>query len=118
MNRPVLLSTIALAALLPLGAQAQNTESAPYHSSDIREISKKPTSFSAEVGGSGKTLTADRDTKVWMVSNPETLSGIDGRHVKVKAIVDAAHGQIRIVSVSEIADEQAGVRLHDAAFRR
>jgi hypothetical protein len=53
-----------------------------------------------------------------MVSNPETLSGIDGRHVKVKAIVDAAKNQIRIVSLSEIADEQAGVRLHDAAFRR
>jgi len=118
MKTPVLLSALALAALLVLGVQAQNTESAPYHNSDTRKISKKCTSFSAKVGGSGKTLTADRDNKIWIVSNPETLSGIDGRHVKVKAIVDAAQSQIRIVSVSEIADEQVGVRLHDAAFRR
>jgi hypothetical protein len=41
-----------------------------------------------------------------MVSNPETLSGIDGRHVKVKALVDVAESQIRIVSVSAI-DKQA-----------
>jgi hypothetical protein len=64
------------------------------------------------------TLTVDRDNKIWMVSNPETLSGIDGRHVRVKAILDAAQNQIRIVSVRAIVDEQAGVRLHDAAFRR
>ena len=118
MKRPMLLSTIAFAALLPLGAQAQNTESALYHSSDTRKISKKLTSFSAKVGDSGKTLTADRDNKIWMVSNPETLSGIEGRHVKVKGLVDVAQSQIRIVSVNEIADEQSGVRLHDAAFRR
>jgi hypothetical protein len=113
MNRPVLLSTIALAVLLPLGAQAQNSESA-----DTRKISKKLTSFSAKVGDSGKVLTADKDSKIWMVSNPETLSGINGRHVKVKALVDMAQSQIRIVSVSAIADEQTGTRLHDAAFRR
>jgi hypothetical protein len=118
MKTTVSLSTIALAALLPLGVQAQNTESAPYHNSDTRKISKKPTSFSAKVGDSGKTLTADSDNKIWMVSNPETLSGIDGRHVKVKALIDVAQSQIRIVSVSAIADEQAGIRLHDAAFRR
>jgi hypothetical protein len=53
-----------------------------------------------------------------MVSNLETLSGINERHVKVKALVDAAQSQIRIVSVSAIPDEQAGARLHDAAFRR
>ena len=107
MNRPLLLSMIALAALLPLGAQAQKTDSA-----------KKPNNFSAKVAGNGKTLIADKDNKIWLVSNPETLSGIEGRHVKVKAFMDVAQSQIRIVSVSTISEEQAGVRLHDAAFRR
>jgi hypothetical protein len=107
MNRPLLLSMIALAALLPLGAQAQKTDSA-----------KKPINFSAKVAGNGKTLIADKDNKIWLVSNPETLGGIEGRHVKVKALVDVPQSQIRIVSVSTISEEQAGVRLHDAAFRR
>lgn len=107
MKKPVLLLTIAVAAILPLNAQPQKTDS-----------TKKPASFSAKVGDNGKTLIADKDSKIWLVSNPETLSGIDGRHVKVKAILDLAQNHIRIVSVSAIVDERAGVRLDDAAFRR
>jgi hypothetical protein len=64
MNKPVLLLTIAVAAFLPLGTQAQKTDS-------------------AKVAGDGKALIADRDNKIWLVSNAETLSEIEGRHVKV-----------------------------------
>jgi hypothetical protein len=107
MKKPVLLSTVVLAAILPLDANAQNTESA-----------KQPTSFPAKVAANGKTLIADKDNKIWLVTNPETLSGIEGHHVKVKVFADLAQSQIRIVSVSTISEEQTGVRLHDAAFRR
>jgi len=94
-----LLLTIAVADFLPLGTQAQKTDS-------------------AKVADNGKALIADRDSKIWLVSNAETLSGIEGRHVKVKALVDAAKRQLRIISVSVISERQAGTRLHDAAFRR
>jgi hypothetical protein len=63
MKTPLFLSTIAFAALLPLGAQAQNTESAPYRSSDARKVSKKLASFSAKVGGNGMTLTGIGTTR-------------------------------------------------------
>jgi len=99
MNKPVLLLTIAVAAFLPLGAQAQKTDS-------------------AKVADNGKALIANRDNKIWLVSNAETLSGIEGRHVEVKALVDAAQRQIRIMSVSAISEERARARLHGAAFRR
>jgi uncharacterized metal-binding protein len=49
-----------------------------------------------------------------MVSNPEALSGINGRHVKVKAHVDTARNEIRIVSVSAIAEQRVGIKLDDA----
>ena len=107
MKKPALPLTIALAAFLPLGAQAQKADSA-----------KKPSSFSAKVADNGKTLIADKDNKIWLVSNPETLSGIEGRHVKVKALVDVAQSQVRITSVSAISEEQSGIRFQDAAFRR
>ncbi len=81
-------------------------------------MSKKPATLSGKVGSDGKTLTADKDSKIWMVSNPEALAGIDGRHVKVRAHLDAAQSQIRIVSVSAIEEHRAGVKLDDAAFRR
>ena len=79
---------------------------------------QEPTSFSAKVADNGKTLIANKDSKIWLVSNPETLSGIEGRHVKVKALVEMANSQVRIMSVSAITEEQTGVRPHDAAFRR
>jgi hypothetical protein len=119
MKRPALILMTAFLTLMPLGAQAgQNKDSDRYHSSDARKVSKKPTGISGKVGSDGKTFTADKDSKIWMVSNPEALSGIDGRHVKVKAHVDAAQSQIRVVSVSAIEEGRAGIKLDDAAFRR
>lgn len=118
MKKPALLSVIAFLAFLPLGVQAQNADSASYHDSDTRGTSKKVTRLSGEVGGDGKILTADRDRRIWKVSNPEILSGINAHHVRVRAHVDAAHGQIHILSVNAIADRQAGTKLDDAAFRR
>jgi hypothetical protein len=50
MKKPVLLLTIVLAAFLPLGTEAQKTDSA-----------KKPSSFSAKVADNGKTLIADKE---------------------------------------------------------
>jgi hypothetical protein len=34
--------------------------------------------------------TPNKDSKIWLVNNPEMLSGIDGRHVRVKAFADVA----------------------------
>jgi hypothetical protein len=103
----------------PLGAQAgQNTVAAHDRTSDARRASRKATSIPGKVGSDGKTFTADKDNRIWMVSNPEALSGIDGRHVKVKVHVDMAANQIRILSVSAIAEQRAGIKLDDAAFRR
>ena len=119
MKRPVLISMIAFLALVPIRAQGgQNADSSQHHDSNAQKKSNKPASISGKVGSDCKTFTADKDSKIWKVNNPEALSGIEGRHVKVKAHVDAAQSQIQIVSVHAITEEQTGVRLHDAAFRR
>ena len=119
MKRPVLISMIAFLALVPIRAQGgQNADSAQHHNSNAQKKSNKPASILGKVGSDCKTFTADKDSKIWKVNNPEALSGIEGRHVKVKAHVDAAQSQIQIVSVHAITEEQTGVRLHDAAFRR
>ena len=119
MKRPVLISMIAFLALVPIRAQGgQNADSAQHHNSNAQKKSKKPASISGKVGNDCKTFTADKDSKIWKVNNPEALAGIEGRHVKVRAHVDLAQSQIQIVSVHAITEEQTGVRLHDAAFRR
>jgi hypothetical protein len=102
----------------PLGAQAGQNTAAQDQTSSARNASKKTTSIPGKVGSEGKTFTADKDNRIWMVSNPEALSAIDGRHVKVKAFVDAARSQLRIVTVGAIAEQGAGIKLDDAAFRR
>jgi hypothetical protein len=118
MKKPALVSVIAFLTFLPFGIQAQNTDSASYHNSDSRKSSKKPTSLSGEVGSEGKTFTADKDRRIWKVINPEILNGIDAHHVRVRAHVDAANGQIHILSVNAITEQHSGIKLDDAAFRR
>lgn len=117
MKKRALIAMIAFLTLIPLGAQAgQNTDSAKDHRVD-QQKSKKPVTISGKVGSAGKTFTADRDSRIWQISNPETLSGIEGRRVRVKAHLDVAQGQIRVISVHAI-PEQAGIKFDDAAFRR
>jgi hypothetical protein len=119
MKKPALISMIAFLALVPISAQArQNAGSLQNHDSNAQKKSNKPASISGKVGSDCKIFTADKDGKIWKVNNPEALSGIEGRHVKVKAHLDAAQSQIQVMSVHAIAEEPTGIRLHDAAFRR
>ncbi len=119
MKKPVLISMIAFLTCVPVMVQAgQSGGAAQDRGSETRKKSRKPTSLSGMVGTDGKTLTADKDRRIWTVSNPEALSGINGLHVRVRAQLDAALSQIRIVSVSAFAEERAGAKFGDAAFRR
>jgi hypothetical protein len=119
MKKPVLIPLIAFLTFVPVMVQAgQNGGATQDPGSETRKVSRKPTSLSGKVGTDGKTLTADKDSRIWTVSNPEALSGIDGQHVKVRAQLDAALSQIRIVSVTAIAEERTGTKFGDAAFRR
>ena len=119
MKKPALISMIAVLALVPTSALGgQNPDPAQYHNSISQKKSTKPASILGKVGSDCKTFTADKDSKIWKVNNPEALAGIQGHHVKVKAHLDVAQSQIQIVSVHAILEEQTGIRLHDAAFRR
>jgi hypothetical protein len=118
MKKPLLISMIGFLTWTPVVAQTNQNGGAAQTGSETRKMSGKRTRLSGTVGTDGKTLTADNGRRIWMVSNPEALSGIDGRHVKVRALLDAALNQIRIMSVSAFGEERAGVKFGDAAFRR
>jgi hypothetical protein len=119
MKKPVLISMMAFLTCTPVVVQAdQNGSAAQNRSTETVQMSGKRTSLSGKVGTDGKTLTADKNSRIWTVSNPEVLSGIEGRHVKVKAHMDAAQSRIQILSVSALAEERTGTRFGDAAFRR
>ena len=119
MKKPVLISMIAFLTCMPVMVRAgQNGGAAQDRGSETSKMSGKPSSLSGKVGTDGKTLTADKDSRIWMVSNPEVLSGIDGRHVKVRAHMDVAQSRIQILSVSAVAEERTGTKFGDAAFRR
>jgi hypothetical protein len=118
MKKPATIAVVFLTLVPAMVRAGQNGSAAQDRASETRKASARPTGISGKIGSDGKTLTADKDSKIWIVSNPEALSGIDGRHVKVKALLDAALSQIRIVSVSVIAEERTGTKFGDAAFRR
>jgi hypothetical protein len=119
MKKPVLISMIAFLTGMPVMVRAgQNGSTAQDRGSETSKMSGKPTSLSGKVGTDGKTMTADEDSRIWTFSNPEVLTGIDGRHVTVKARKDAAQSRIQILSVNAVAEEQTGTKFGDAAFRR
>jgi hypothetical protein len=120
MKKRSLIPMVVFLTCFPLGAQAHQNTTAPNDqaSAPHKALKIKVTSIRGKVGGDGKTFTADKDSRIWIVSNPELLSAINGHHVRVKAHLDAALNQISIVSVTAIPDQRAGIKLDDAAFRR
>lgn len=118
MKKAALSLLIAFLICLPLVAKAGQNGRQAQERDTTGKMSGKLASISGKVGSDGKILTADKDGKIWMVSNPEALSGINGLHVRLRARVDAALRQIQIVSVSAIAENWAGTKFGDAAFRK
>ncbi len=51
-------------------------------------------------------FVADRDAKVWIVENPETIKGQEGRHVTITARLDATKNTVRVKQVSVLGNEQ------------
>jgi hypothetical protein len=120
MKRPATTVLVFLTCMPVMVQAGQNAagSAAQNHSSETRKMSGKTTSLSGKVGIDGKTLTADKDSRIWMVSNPEALSAADGRHVRVRAHLDTGQNQIQIVSVAALAEERTGINYGDAAFRK
>ncbi len=120
MRKPALLSMVAFLMLAPLGVSAgqDGAVTQPRASLDAAKAAKKTIGITGTVSEDGRTITAEKDGRVWSVSNPEALNGIAERRVKVRARVELAASQIEIVSISVIAEEAGGIRYGDAAFRR
>jgi hypothetical protein len=68
------------------------------------------------VGANGKVLTSEDRKTVWTVANPETLADNAGDRVSVRAQIDLAKHEIRVVTLR--LSPVPGVLLADAAFRR
>ena len=91
MKKPALISMIAFLTSMPVMVRGgQNGSAAQDRGSETSKISRKPTSLSGKVGTDGKTLTADKDRRIWTVSNPEVLSGgFNGRRHRNSKAQDA-----------------------------
>jgi hypothetical protein len=82
------------------------------------KVSKKSFRISGTVGNDGQVLISDKDNKTWKVANPSALKDNEGRHVTVKAHVNADKEEIYILSVKLAPVQSQSARLGDAAFRR
>src|SRR5690349_20621102 len=99
MKKPALISMVAFLALMPITGQGgQNADSTQLYNSSAQKKPNQPASILGKVSSDCKIFIADKDSKIWKVNNPEAVAGIEGRHVKVKAHVDAAQSQLQIVS--------------------
>jgi hypothetical protein len=115
---PVKIAMIAVLMLVPVTAQAAQGAAPSQDNSGAPKKPAKPSRLSGKIGPDGKTFTADKDGRIWQVSNPELLAGVDVLHVKVKAFVNAAVSEMCILSVTTLAEPHSGINYGDAAFRR
>lgn len=114
-----LFSVAALLTATSLCAQSGQKVNAPESSEkNVTKTLKKPVNLEGQVGNEGRTFTADADRRIWQVSNPDTLRGIYGRHVLVRARLDATNNGIQVLTVKAVGEEHTWVKLDDAAFRR
>ena len=81
-------------------------------------MSKKALRISGTVDQDGHVLVSDKDSKTWKVVNSDALKDNEGRHVTVKARVDADTSEIYITSVKKATPPGASIKLDDSAFRR
>jgi hypothetical protein len=114
----IAMSTVLMLLMPVTGQAAQIPAPSLDHNSVAPKKPAKPSSLSGKIGPDGKTFTADKDGRIWHVRDPELLAGIDTLHVKVKAPLDAALSEIRIVSVTALVEPHPGTNYGDAAFRR
>lgn len=92
------LMTICFAlALLTAGvASAQDTMQNDGMQADA---AKKVVRVTGKISDDGKTFVSDTDSKSWSISNPDAVKGHEGRHVIVKAHVDADKREVHVMSL-------------------
>jgi hypothetical protein len=105
----VFLAAFALLAL-PATARAQSDST----TSSTRS-SSKAVNLTGTITASGLSFVADRDSRVWKVLNPELLRDAAGNRATVRAYLDAAKSEIRILSVRLGLQH---VKVDDVAFRK
>ncbi len=59
------------------------------------------------VSDDAKTFVADKDKKSWTVTSPEALKGHEGHHVSIRAEVDSAKKEVRVISAKMLAEGKA-----------
>ena len=96
----------AFAVLLLISGTAFAQEKANSTSDNATAASAKPLTVNGMVSSDRRTLMTDIDSE-WMVSNPDSLKGHEGRRVTVKCYVDTARNKLHVLSVEKDASETA-----------
>lgn len=111
MKRTVQLSFLSLLLFGALSAHAGQV------GSRLENTPVKTITISGTVGSEGKTLVSDKANRVWKVANADALAATEGRHVVVRARVNADVNEITI-SVVRLQEVRTTAKLDDGAFRR
>jgi hypothetical protein len=110
-KRSAKVSFLSLLLFVPLSARAAQDIAHP------EKASAKTINISGTVGSEGKTFVSDKGNRVWKVVNSDALVAMEGRHVALKARVNADVNEI-FVSIVRLQEVRTTAKLDDVAFRR
>lgn len=102
--KKILTLVFALSLLTALSLVAQDTAQQDTMKAPTTTTSAKSAHIMGKISDDGKTFVSDKDGKSWAISNPDAVKGHEGHHVVLKANVDAAGGQVEVVSLKMAGD--------------
>jgi len=116
---PLLAVALLLLPRNPATAQdVAKPSPANHQDSKALKISTKAITIPGQVSLDGKTLLSNEDD-IWAVSNPEVLTGHEGKLVVVRCQVFPNKNEIRIFYVkAEMKEVKYSAKKGDSAFRR
>jgi hypothetical protein len=76
---------------------------------------KKPKDCAGIINADGSSFTCDKDHKVWKVSNPGALQGMEGHHAKLTFRPSTADDALVLSAAAMAQQEQQTAKAADAA---
>ena len=101
-NMKLLVTLCFALSLLMCGVTvAQDTTTKP---DNMKAATAKAVKVTGKISEDGKTFVSDKDGKTWTISNPETVKGHEGHHVKLSAQLSSDKNEVEIKSLEMAPD--------------
>ncbi|MBV8051759.1 MAG: hypothetical protein JOZ80_11260 [Acidobacteriaceae bacterium] len=113
MKKPILLASVTVVFIFSFAAAAQDVSRSPKLSAGH---TAKVIRVAGRLSNDGKTLSDERDHRVWKIANSDLLTGYEGQELMLRGRAGTEANWFEVMSVK--AQRTYTANWGDSAFRR